>query len=67
MVQFYLTVYNQLFNSVRYLCEHSKRTNKKIENKYKFFEVSLDKNLNPDKSYVTESFDEMIERLTRNE
>ena len=30
--------HDQLFKSVRYLCEHSKRTNKKIENKYKFFE-----------------------------
>ena len=59
--------HDELFKSVRYLCEHSKRTNKKIENKYKFFEVSLDKNLNPEKPYITESFDEMIERLTKNE
>ena len=59
--------HDQLFKSVRYLCEHSKRTNKKIENKYKFFEVSLDKNLNSEKPYITESFEEMIERLTKNE
>ena len=59
--------HDQLFKSVRYLCEHSKRTNKKIENRYKFFEVSLDKNLNTEKPYITESFDEMIERLTKNE
>lgn len=59
--------HDQLFKSVRYLCEHSKRTNTKIENKYKFFEVSLDKNLNPEKAYITESFEEMIERLTKNE
>ena len=59
--------HDQLFKSVRYLCEHSKRTNKKIENKFKFFEVSLDKNLNPEKPYITESFDEMIERLSRND
>jgi len=59
--------HDQLFKSVRYLCEHSKRTNKKIENKYKFFEVSLDKNLNLETPYITESFDEMIERLTKNE
>ena len=59
--------HDQLFKSVRYLCEHSKRTNKKIENKYKFFEVSIDKNLNPETPYITESFEEMIERLTKNE
>jgi hypothetical protein len=59
--------HDQLFKAVRYLCEHSKRTNKKIENKYKFFEVSLDKNLNPKKPYINESFDEMIARLTKNE
>lgn len=58
---------DQLFKSVKYLCEHSKRTNTKIENRYKFFEVSLDKNLNTEKPYITESFDEMIERLTKNE
>ena len=56
-----------LFKSVRYLCEHSKRTKKRIENKYKFFEVSLDKNLNPDKPYITESFEEMIERISKND
>lgn len=59
--------HDQLFKSVRYLCEHSKRTNKKIENKYKFFEISLDKNLNPEKPFITESFEEIIERLTKNE
>ena len=59
--------HDQLFKSVRYLCEHSKRTNKKIENKYKFFEVSLEKNLNTEKPYITESIEEMIERLTKNE
>ena len=58
---------DQLFKSVRYLCEHAKRTNKKIENKYKFFEVSLEKNLNPEKPYITESFDEMMERLIKND
>lgn len=52
-----------LFKSVRYLYEHSKRTKKKIENKYKFFEVSLDKNLNPEKPAITETFDEMMERI----
>ena len=59
--------HDQLFKSVRYLCEHSKRTNKKIENKYKFFEVSIDKNLKPEKPYITESFDEMMERLIKND
>lgn len=59
--------HDQLFKSVRYLCEHAKRTNKKIENKYKFFEVSLDKNLNTEKPYISESFEVMIERLTKNE
>lgn len=59
--------HDQLFKSVRYLCEHAKRTNTNIENKYKFFEVSLVKNLNSEKPYITESFDEMIERLTKNE
>lgn len=59
--------HDQLFKAVRYLCEHSKRTNKKIENKYKFFEVSLDKNLNTEKPYITETFEEMLERLTKNE
>lgn len=56
-----------LFKSVRYLCEHAKRTPKKIESRYKFFEVSLDKNLNPEKPYITESFEEMIERIRKNE
>ena len=55
-----------LFKSVRYLCEHAKRTPKKIESRYKFFEVSLDKNLNPEKPYITESFEEMIERIRKN-
>ena len=59
--------YDQLFKAVRYLCEHAKRTNKRIENKYKFFEVSLDKNLNPETPYITETFEEMIERLTKND
>ena len=57
--------HDQLFKAVRYLCEHSKRTNKKIENKYKFFEVSLDKNLNTENPFITESFEEMIARLTK--
>ena len=59
--------HDQLFKSVRYLCEHAKRTNTRIENKYKFFAVSVDKNLNPEKPFITESFEEMIGRLTKNE
>lgn len=52
-----------LFKSVRYLCEHAKRTKINILSKYKFFEVSLDKNLNNEKPFITETFEEMIEKL----
>ena len=31
------------------------------------YQVKLDKNLNPEKPYITESFEEMIGRLTKHE
>ena len=55
----------QVYDAVRYLCNWASRTGSQIDDRYKFFEVSIKKNLENIKRRISFNFDGWLNQFTQ--